>query len=298
MKLQVTRFKYGGFALGLIINHCVSDGKSAMEFVCSWAETARGLPLSTPPVIDNSMFMSNKLSPQVKNPTEKFNIVEISDVSNLESQYQKENMVYKSFSFDPNKLAELKKKAMEGDGELKYCSSFTVLAALVWRARSQALKMEPHQKSKLLFTVDIRSKLNTPLPKGFFGNGVVTSECTCTASELSENPFSFAVKMVQNAINKVNEDYIQSYNDFFENIRITTEAPSLIGTLVITSWTRIAFNTADFGWGEATKFGSVVIPKEVCLFSPAKGKDKGGIILILGLPITAMNNFQESMNKV
>lgn len=81
MKLQVTRFKYGGFALGLIINHCVSDGKSAMEFVCSWAETARGLPLSTPPVIDNSMFMSNKLSPQVKNPTEKFNIVEISDVS-------------------------------------------------------------------------------------------------------------------------------------------------------------------------------------------------------------------------
>ncbi|KAJ0111000.1 hypothetical protein Patl1_01838 [Pistacia atlantica] len=298
MTVQVTRFKCGGFALGLTMNHCVADGKAGMEFVNSWAEIARGVPLTTPPVLDNSMFMSGKRSPLDKSPTEKFNIVDISDVSNLESQYQKENTVYKSFSFDQNKLAELKKKAMEEDEGLKYCSSFTVLAALVWRARNQTLKMEPHQKSRLLFTVDIRSKLNTPLPKGFFGNGIVTSECTCTASELSENPFSFAVKMVQNAIKKVNEDYVQSYNDFFENISITIPPPSLTGTLVITSWTRIAFNSADFGWGEASQFGSVEIPKEVCLFSPAGIKETEGVMLILGLPVSAMNTFQELMNKV
>lgn len=260
-----------------------------MEFVNSWAETARGVTLTNPPALDKSILMST----QAGENSLSISIPEISDVSNLESLYQEEQMVYKSFSFDQNKLAGLKKSAME-NGDMSYCSSFTALAALLWRLRSQALKMKPEQQTRLVFTVDIRPKLKTtPLPKGFFGNGALTADCVCTAGELIEKPFSFAAKAVQNAIQRVNEDYIRSYIDNFD-IHAT---PSFTATLVITSWTRIPFNTADFGWGEPTQFGSIAIPKEVGLFIP-EGKGKNGIILVLGLPVSAMKTFQELISSI
>ncbi|TQD86055.1 hypothetical protein C1H46_028394 [Malus baccata] len=49
---QVTKFKCGGFALGLCMNHCMFDGNGAMEFVNSWGKIARGLQLTDPPSID------------------------------------------------------------------------------------------------------------------------------------------------------------------------------------------------------------------------------------------------------
>ena len=53
---QVTRFKCGGFALGLAMNHCMFDGIGAMEFVNSWAETARGVAeLTVPPFLDRGV---------------------------------------------------------------------------------------------------------------------------------------------------------------------------------------------------------------------------------------------------
>ncbi|CAK7349125.1 unnamed protein product [Dovyalis caffra] len=89
--------------------------------------------------------------------------------------------------------------AME-DGTIKSCSNFTVLTAFAWHARSKALQMNPDQASQLVFMVDVRSKLNPPLPKGYCGNGIVISSCLCTAGALIENSLSFAVKPVQNGI--------------------------------------------------------------------------------------------------
>lgn len=47
--IQVTKFKCGGFSIGMSMNHCMLDGIAAMEFVNGWGEVTRGLPLKTPP---------------------------------------------------------------------------------------------------------------------------------------------------------------------------------------------------------------------------------------------------------
>ncbi|XP_034701380.1 omega-hydroxypalmitate O-feruloyl transferase-like [Vitis riparia] len=282
---QVTRFKCGGFVLGMTINHCMTDGISAMEFVNSWAETARGISLSVPPFVDRSILRSRQ-PPKINYDHKEF--MEIKDKSNMERLYQEEQMVYKSFHFDQEKLGRLKKLAME-DEVIKSCTSFTVLTALVWRARSKALKMRSHQETKLLFAVDGRSKFNPPLPKGYFGNGIVLTCCLCKVGELIEKPFSYAVGLVQDAIKMVNEDFIRSTIDYFE---VTRARPSLTATLLITSWTRLSFDTTNFGWGDPTQSGCVTLPeKEVALFL-SKGKEKG-TTLLLGLPLTAMKTFQE-----
>ncbi|XP_059661244.1 omega-hydroxypalmitate O-feruloyl transferase-like [Cornus florida] len=288
LTVQVTRFKCGGFVLGMTINHCMTDGISAMEFVNSWAETARGISLTIPPFLDRSI-QGSRQPPKIKYTHDEF--LEITDASNMTSLYQEEQLMYKSFEFDPVKLAMLKKTAME-NGLIKSCTSFTVLAALVWRARSRALNMEPNQQTKLLFAVDGRSKFNPPLPKGYFGNGIVLTCCLCTAKELIEKPLSFAVELVQNAIKVVTDDFIRSTIDYFE---LTRARPSLTATLLVTSWTRLSFDTTDFGWGEPAQSGCVTLPEKEVALLLSNGKEKKGTTLLLGLPVTAMKTFQEMM---
>lgn len=285
---QVTRFKCGGFTLGLAMNHCMFDGIGAMEFVNSWAETARGLPLSVPPALDRTLLAA-RAPPKIDYPHDEFKQLE--DVSDTDSLYEQHEMVYRSFSFDPEKIEKLKREAM-ADGSLGSCTSFEALSGFVWRARTQALRMQPHQQTKLLFAVDGRRRLEPPLPKGYFGNGIALTYSLCAAGELVDEPLSFAVGLVQKAVRMITDDYIRSAVDFFETTRAR---PSLTSTLLITTWSRLSFHSTDFGWGEPLHSGPVTLPeKEVSLFL-SDGKGTKTINVLMGLPATSMENFQELM---
>ncbi|WOG99380.1 hypothetical protein DCAR_0518728 [Daucus carota subsp. sativus] len=285
---QVTKFKCGGFVLGLCMNHCMFDGLGAMDFVNSWGEIARNLPMKVVPFLDRSILKARNI-PKIEFPHQEF--AQIDDISDTAELY-KEEMHYRSFCFSPEKLDYLKKKALE-DGTLQKCTTFEALSAFVWRARSQALKLNPDQQTKLLFAVDGRSRFNPPLPKGYFGNGIVLTNSLCTSGDLVENPLSFTVKLVHEAVNLVTDNYMKSAIDYFE---VTRARPSLDATLLITTWSRLAFHTTDFGWGEPILSGPVALPeKEVILFL-SHGDTRKSINVLLGLPASAMKRFEESMN--
>lgn len=285
---QVTKFKCRGFVLGLCMNHCMFDGIGAMEFVNSWGETARGLPLSVPPFIDRSSLKSRN-PPKIEHLHQEF--AEIEDKSNTNNLYKDEQMLYSSFCFDQEMLEKIKTKAME-EGILNKCTTFESLSAFVWRARTKALKLLPNQQTKLLFAVDGRSKFNPPLPKGYFGNGIVLTNSICEAGALLEKPLSYAIGLVQDSIKMVTDSYMKSAIDYFE---VTRARPSLSSTLLITTWSRLSFYTTDFGWGEPILSGPVALPeKEVILFL-SHGKERKSINVLLGLPASAMRVFQELM---
>ncbi|KAF6161547.1 hypothetical protein GIB67_009426 [Kingdonia uniflora] len=284
---QVTKFKCGGFVLGLSMNHCMFDGLGAMEFVNSWGEMARGLPLSVPPFLDRSVL-------KVRDPPiidfAHHEFAEIEDKSDTLELYQEE-MLYRSFCFDPEKLDQLKMKAM-GDGVLKKCTTFEALSAFVWRARTKALKLLPDQETKLLFAVDGRSRFDPPLPKGYFGNGIVLTNSLCSTGQQLENPLSFTVGLVQTAVKMVTDGYMRSAMDYFE---VTRARPSLAATLLITTWSRLSFHITDFGWGEPILSGPVTLPeKEVILFL-SHGEERKSINVLLGLPCSSMKIFEEFM---
>ncbi|KAJ7957211.1 omega-hydroxypalmitate O-feruloyl transferase-like [Quillaja saponaria] len=284
---QVTKFKCGGFVLGLGLNHCMFDGIGAMEFVNAWGNTARGLPLKVPPFLDRSILKPRN-PPRIEFPHHEF--AQIEDISDARKLYEEE-MFYRSFCFDPEKLERLKKKAME-DGVLNQCSTFEALSAFVWRARTQALRMQPDQQTKLLFAVDGRSRFEPPIPEGYFGNAIVLTNSLCSAGELLDNPLSFTVELVKKAVNMVTEGYMRSAIDYFE---MTRARPSLAATLLITTWSRLSFHTTDFGWGEPIASGPVALPeKEVILFL-SHGKERKSINVLLGLPASAMKIFEGLM---
>ncbi|MED6171891.1 histone H3.1 [Stylosanthes scabra] len=272
------------------MNHCMFDGIGAMEFVNSWGEVARGLPLSIPPYLDRSILKARD-PPKIEFVHKEF--ADIEDKSSTNTLYEDESMVYRSFCFDPEKLKSLKSKAME-DGVLDSCTTFEVLSAFVWIARTKALKMLPEQETKLLFAVDGRAKFNPPLPKGYFGNGIVLTNSVCQAGELTEKPFSCAVSQIQNAIKMVTDSYMRSAIDYFE----VTRRPSLACTLLITTWSRLSFHTTDFGWGEPVLSGPVSLPeKEVILFL-SHGFERRNINVLLGLPAPVMKIFHDLMMQI
>ncbi|KAL7106610.1 hypothetical protein ACP275_06G004300 [Erythranthe tilingii] len=289
---QVTKFKCGGFVLGVCVNHCMFDGVSAMEFVNAWGATARGLPLTEPPFLDRTI-LNARCPPKIEYDHREF--LEIQDLLSLDT----DELVYGSFVFDREKIEKLKKIGMNDDGNngvvLKKCTSFEVLSAFVWRARTKALNFPHDQETKLLFAVDGRNKFDPPLPKGYFGNAIVLTNCICKAGELLEKPLSHGVRLVQESIKTVNDGYMRSAIDYFE---ATRARPSLNSTLLITTWCQLSFNTTDFGWGEPVLSGPVGLPeKEVILFL-SNGKDRKGVTVLVGLPVSAMNKFQELLQEV
>ncbi|CAL1389156.1 unnamed protein product [Linum trigynum] len=286
---QVTRFKCGGFVLGLCMNHCMFDGIGAMEFVNSWGETARGLPLNVPPFMDRTILKA-RVPPQIENPHHEF--AEIEDISNATRLYEEEEMLYRSFCFDPEKLQRVKARALQ-DGSLPKCTTFEALSAFVWKSRTQSLKLLPDQETKLLFAVDGRGKFVPPIPSGYFGNAIVLTNSLCKAGEIVENDLSFAARRVQEAVRMVDDGYMRSAIDYFE---ATRKRPSLAATLLITTWSRLSFHTTDFGWGEPTVAGPVVLPeKEVILFL-SHGKERTSVNVLMGLPASAMETFEGLMD--
>ncbi|KAM1185924.1 hypothetical protein ACFXTH_015135 [Malus domestica] len=290
LTVQVTKFTCGEFALGLCINHCTSDGIAVMEFINSWSDTARGLPLKVLPFLDRNILKPSN-PPKIEFPHDEF--IQIEDISENSKLYEEE-LLYSAFCFDPKKLEKLKKMAME-DGVLEKCTTFKALSAFVWRARTEALRMRPDKKTKLLFAVDGRSKLEPPVPEGFFGNAILLTHALCTAGELMENPISFAVGLVEKAVKMVTDGYMRSVVDYFE---VTRARPSLAATLLITTWSKLSFHTTDFGWGEPVFSGPVGLPeKEVCLFL-SHGEDRKSINVLLGLPASAMKIFEDLMRQI
>lgn len=270
------------------MNHCMLDGIGAMEFVNGWGEVTRGLPLKIPPFLDRSI-LKPRIPPLIESSHHEFD--EIEDLSNTSSLYEEEEMVYKSFLFNPDKLGQLKEQALE-DGVISKCSTFEVLAGFVWRARCQALNLLPKQQTKLLFAVDGRPRFTPPLPEGYAGNGIVLTNSIATSGELVEKPLSFAVGLIQQAVKLATDSYMRSAIDYFE---VTRARPSLSGTVLLTSWSKMSFFTIDFGWGQPVSSGPVSLPeKPVLLFLPLQ-KDRKAINLLLGLPASAMNTFEELM---
>uniref|UniRef100_A0ACD5UBW0 Uncharacterized protein n=1 Tax=Avena sativa TaxID=4498 RepID=A0ACD5UBW0_AVESA len=289
---QVTRFKCGGFSLGLAMNHCMFDGLGAMEFVNSWAEMARGATeLTVPPFLDRTLLRARD-PPVISFPHREFD--EIADVSGMEALYGGQELMYRSFCFDPDRLERVRALALAG-GDLERCTTFEALSGLVWRARTAALGLAPEQQTKLLFAVDGRRRFVPPLPKGYFGNGIVLTNALASAGDLLAAPVSRAAGMVQEAVRMVTDEYMRSAVDYFE---ATRARPSLASTLLITTWSRLAFHGADFGWGEPAMSGPVTLPeKEVILFL-AHGKERKSINVLLGLPVSAMDAFKELMDEI
>ncbi|MCO5547088.1 hypothetical protein L7F22_000529 [Adiantum nelumboides] len=264
LMMQVTIFKCGGFTIGFSMNHAVFDGYGAAEFVLNFSSMARGAGMLVEPKPDRTMLKPRD-PPQIqfKHPEylklsdipkdSAFTTSELADLDFAAIQLSQKH-TYKIFSFSGDMLNRLKEAAMS-DASLSKCSSFDAIAAHVWQARTKAVGMPALAPAKVLFAVDIRSRIQPPLPKGFVGNAILSGYVSVPAEELQKGSLSDAVRKIQEATKTITDEYIRSSIDWGA---VHGGVPNLPGGIFLSAWWKLPFHLVDFGWGKPSYAGPVV----------------------------------------
>ncbi|CAI0457828.1 unnamed protein product, partial [Linum tenue] len=276
----------------------VADGISAVEFINSWGETARGLPLSLPPFLDRTLL-------RARTPLRvEHHHSEYDTLPNISSDLiTGEEVVYRYIRFDQDMICKIKQESMapcsDQNGRIitnNKCSSYEAIAAFVWKARAKALMMSGDQLMRVLVVVNVRDKFEPRLPKGYFGNAIKYTAATCQARDLVDQPLSYVVGLVQEAIRRVNDEHLRSTIDYNE---IRRAIRPLGFTYISSTWSGLAFGSTNFGWGEAISTGPVELPvDEGILFLPRQEKGKMCMYAFMGLPVSAMGNFEELVRQI
>ncbi|XP_023535946.1 brassinosteroid-related acyltransferase 1-like [Cucurbita pepo subsp. pepo] len=264
---QVTRFGCGGYSIGTGISHSLFDGPAAYEFLSAWATKSAifkddkeqyGVELQKPVHERGRLLMGsvpNRCSGKRSAAGSGAGAVAIDHLYKLimQSAMGNEEMEKKEYGCRTLRVSRgmietLKKKAFGENGGFP-CSSFDVIAAHLWKARTKALSVSKEKMVCLQFAVDARNKLKPPLPKGFSGNSFVLASVALPAKQLEEESYKTIIEMIRDAKSQVDDDYVNAYQLGLDGPQATL--PPLKELTVISDWTRMPFHKIEFLHGEA-----------------------------------------------
>ncbi|PRQ34251.1 putative transferase [Rosa chinensis] len=299
--VQITYLKCGGVALGVRIDHHVADGLSALHFINTWSDMARGLDLAIPPTIDRTLLRARDPPRTLLN----HNHHTVYQPPNDHDQHESTGAetVVSVLTFTREQLNILKAmstttKEEDDDMNIKY-TSFEVFSGHVWRCACKARELANDQETNLHFPVNGRTKLQPPLPPGYFGNVIFRAAATAIAGDLISKPLSYAASCIHNAVVRMDDDYVRSILDYLELQQRHQDLSSLAHVthircpnLAITSWFTLPLYDADFGWGRPSFMGRAGIPSEGKAYMiPSATND--GLSLCINLHSRYMNTFSK-----
>ncbi|XP_065852506.1 benzyl alcohol O-benzoyltransferase-like [Euphorbia lathyris] len=290
--IQVTRLKCGGFIFALLLNHTMSDAPGLVQFMSAVGEMARGAKApSVLPVWERQVL--NARDPPRATCVHR----EYEEVAGTITPF--DDMAHRSFFFGPTEITALRRLVPH---RLRNCSTFEILTACLWKCRTIALGPDPAEEMRMICIVNGRSKFNPPLPEGYYGNGFVFPVAVATAGEISYKPLSYALELIRNVKDSVNEEYMRSVAD----LMVMKGRPhfTVVRSYLVSDVTKAGFGEVDFGWGKAAyggpaKGGVGAIPGVASFYIPSKNKKgENGIVLPICLPAQAMDRFVKVLNSM
>nr|KYP71771.1 Taxadien-5-alpha-ol O-acetyltransferase [Cajanus cajan] len=295
--VQVTRLKCGGFILAIRFNHTMSDASGLSQFLNAWAEIARGATKpSISPLWRRELLMARD-PPRITCNHREYE--QVPDTNKGTFSSNEDDMVHRSFFFGPVEIAALRRLIPD---HLQKCSTFDIITACLWRCRTKALQIEAHEDVRMMVIVNARARFNPPMvPVGYYGNAFAFPAAVTTAGKLCQNPFGYAVELINKVKGEVTEEYIQSAADLMVikgRCLFTT-----VSSFIVSDTTRGKFRNVDFGWGDAVfggpAKGGIGASSAVTYFIPIKNpKGEEGIIFVIGLDAEAMERFVKELNDM
>ncbi|KAF5191517.1 Acyl transferase [Thalictrum thalictroides] len=247
VQLQFTRFTCEGFVIGVTFSHSICDGLGAAQFLTAIGEFARGLQhprivpvwhretIPAPARLVHALGEPKPPPPPI--PTYPLEHVTI-DIS-LEQ------------------INKLKNQFLESTGE--YCSTFDVVAASIWRHRTQAIELGKEDNAVLVFMANTRHLLDPPLPDGFYGNCFFPVTVTVSSGWLLEASNTAIVKVIKDAKARLPIEFMKWLkSDELDDGDDPFTTPLQYSTLYISELSRLGFNQIDYGWGPPIH----VLPKQ------------------------------------
>eukprot|EP01018_Ginkgo_biloba_P014523 Gb_37212 [translate_table: standard] len=288
--VQATRLRCGACIICVGISHCLCDGMGSSQFLHAWSELSRGaIRLTINPTWDRHLLQSSN-PPKVEFQHSEFTQVE--DFCNLKNRLRPELLVPSSVRFDRTKLLEMKHLISRNSSCIK-CTSFEVLSAHIWRSWIRAMELPVKQTIKLLFSVNVRTRLKPHLPQSFYGNGFVLACAQTTVKELTERSLTYAVKLVQRAKETLKNEYVRSVVDTLKDSR---RRPDLVGSLIISQWSRLGLTGVDFGWGKPFHVGNLC-SDIYCILLPLDAQGEA-VNVVLSVPRTVFAKYESYMRNI
>lgn len=306
--VQLTTFSCGGVCLSLNISHAVVDGQSALHFISEWARLARSEPLEMPPFLDRKVLRAG--NPPIELPRLDHSEFDhppllLGQSDNVEER--KKNTTVSILKVSRAQVEQLKQKANEGrQGHIRAYTRYETLAGYVWRCACKARKHRAQQPTALGVCVDSRSRVQPPLPKGYFGNATLDVIATSTAGELVRKPLAFAASRIREAIEKVTNEYVWSAIEYLKNQQDLTKFQDLhaLGSdhgpfygnpnLGVVSWLTLPMYGLDFGWGREIYMGPGThdFDGDSLILHDDRGED-GSLLLALCFQVEHMDAFKD-----
>ncbi|KAL3841176.1 hypothetical protein ACJIZ3_025767 [Penstemon smallii] len=283
---QITTFKCGGFAIGMSVSHVLFDGIAAKTFKDNLASQAFSdeKPFSVTPCLDRHLLAARS-PPVVKFPHPEFFKPDL-PTSGAPPTFdcKREELQFKVFQLTPNDINLLKRETFRDGTNKSAVTSFSVLAALIWRCKALSSYIEDRE-STLLNVVDIRSRVNPPLPSSYCGNAVLVAFATAKCSDIKKVSFSDLTDLVTEGPKRVTDEYAKSVIDWLE---INKGLPC--GEYMVSSWMRLGFEQVEYPWGKPVHCGPIVSHrKDICWVFP----DSNGMInALVSLPADEMERFE------
>ncbi|CAJ1971039.1 unnamed protein product [Sphenostylis stenocarpa] len=290
--LQLTWLADGAAAIAVGINHCLCDGIGSAEFLNYFAELANEKRETSHRCKHKPVWERHLLnSPRGKQTRvdsaghPEFNRVpDLCGFMSLVSTGLKPT----SITFDKTRLNELKRVARctNGPGESAQYTSFEVLAAHVWRSWARAIRFPGNQKLKLVFSINVRNRVNPGLPQGYYGNAFVLGCAETSARELEERGIGFGSGLVKRAKERVGNEHVRGVMDWVWDRK---GCPDPVGVLIVSQWSRLGLENIDVGMGKPSHVGPVCCDR-YCLFLPVRD-DSVSVKVMVALPVSAVDNY-------
>ncbi|CAB4291233.1 unnamed protein product [Prunus armeniaca] len=292
VSFQFTQLGCGSLVFASRFNHCAVDGVAVREFEANLAALTCGGNLVIRPNADRTMFKARN-PPNISFPhfeyskaTDRTGIFTVRGMSGtnmkLSTTLNPTRLIYLS----QDRIASLKKAALK-DGKLKSCTSFQVVAAMTWKARSIAVDMPDEKISTILIPVDVRKRVVPPAPPGLAGNALVPAFAHATLKELKEEDNSSLVRKVQEGVERLDDEYVRSGIDWLE---VNKGVPCEEDSFSLVSWWKLGIEHGEFSWGKVKCTTSVLLKPGLVMLLPGL-EGKGGLSICLELPDDQMELF-------
>ncbi|KAG0237688.1 transferase family-domain-containing protein [Mortierella sp. GBAus27b] len=186
------------------------------------------------------------------------------------SQSQSRSRNLHLIHFTPQQLDRIKKLASEqniaaaacaaDDKEIsdKWVSTGDSLIAYLWKFTTITRRMEPDCKLMCGVVMDVRERTNPTLPKGFFGNAIMTINVQMPVHSLLTTPLSLPSRLLRDEIMLQTHEQICSSIQWIQR----QEQPHLIETdsnnpfghdFTVWSFRKLNMYSVDFGQGRPIK---------------------------------------------
>lgn len=258
--MQVTEFEGDGFVMGLTFCHTICDGLGAAQFLNAVGEFARGVQhLKVSPVWQRNFLPQPQANPSIS----------LAPPNIVLPDYELEQV---NIDIPLDHINQLKQKFVG------HCSSFEIVAAILWKNRTQAIGLGSEcRMMKLVFFANSRQLVDPPLPPGFYGNCFFPVTISTSSDTLAQASIIQVVKMIQEAKARLPKEFADWINEECGKKEDPFAPPLGYMTLFVSEWGRLGFNQVDYGKGPPLHVvpvqGSSIIPAAIVgsLPSPKKG---------------------------